>query len=463
MGRICLCGSVARKNGAAGLYWEYNWRDTYGERNTMPTYAELSENELSACLTTLKEEYAAFKAKGLSLNMARGKPSAAQLDLSMPMLSLVTSAEDCRAADGTDCRNYGVLDGLPEAKALLAIMLDDEDANVIVGGNSSLTLMYDSVARCLDFGTLGSKPWCRYEEIKWLCPVPGYDRHFGVTEAFGITMIPVAMNADGPDMDEVERLVQGDDSVKGIWCVPKYSNPGGVTYSDEVVRRLASMECAADDFRIFWDNAYCVHHLSDDEAEQDRVLDIGAACREAKNPHRYFKFASTSKVTHPGAGISGIAASPENIAEIKKRMGVGTIGFDKINQLRHVKFLRDEEGLTAHMSKHAAILRPKFQLVARKLEEGLACVGGCAWSNPRGGYFVSFDAPQGCAKRIVSLAKEAGVTMTGAGATWPYKQDPHDSNIRIAPTLPPLEELDAALDVFVCCVKLAYAEKLLEK
>ena len=428
----------------------------------MPTYAELSEDELSARLAALKSEYAEIKAKGLVLNMARGKPSAAQLDLSMPMLSTVTCAEDCIAADGTDCRNYGVLDGLPEAKELMAVMLDDDAANVIVGGNSSLTLMYDSVARCLDFGTLGSKPWCQYEEIKWLCPVPGYDRHFGVTEAFGITMIPVAMNADGPDMNEVERLVRNDDTVKGIWCVPKYSNPGGVTYSDEVVRRLAAMECAADDFRIFWDNAYCIHHLHDDEGEQDHVLDIGAACREAGNPHRYFKFASTSKVTHPGAGISGIAASPENIAEIKKRMGVGTIGFDKINQLRHVKFLHDAEGLAAHMAKHAAILRPKFELVANKLEKGLADVGGCSWSNPRGGYFVSFDAPEGCAKRIVALAKEAGVTMTGAGATWPYKQDPHDSNIRIAPTLPPLEELDAALDVFVCCVKLAYAEKLLE-
>lgn len=428
----------------------------------MPTYAELSKDKLSALLASLQEEYAEIKARGLALNMARGKPSAAQLDLSMPMLSAVVSAQDCLAADGTDCRNYGVLDGLPEAKRLMAVMLDDSPENVIVGGNSSLTLMYDSVARCFNFGTLGSEPWSQYSEIKWLCPVPGYDRHFGVTEAFGITMIPVPMNEDGPDMDEVERLVQNDASVKGIWCVPKYSNPGGVTYSDEVVRRLASMTCAADDFRIFWDNAYCVHHLFDDAADQDQVLDIGVACREAKNPNRYFKFASTSKVTHPGAGISGIAASPENIAEIKKRMGVGTIGFDKINQLRHVKFLHDGAGLAAHMAKHAAILRPKFELVAHKLEEGLHEIGGCAWSNPRGGYFVSFDAPEGCAKRIVSLAKEAGVVMTGAGATWPYKQDPHDSNIRIAPTLPPLEELEAALDVFVCCVKLAYVEKLLE-
>ena len=428
----------------------------------MPAYAEMGTEELETLKHGLEREYAEIQAKGLSLNMARGKPGSDQLDLSMPLLSAVTTAEDCRAEDGTDCRNYGVLDGLPEAKRFMAAMLDDEPENVIVGGNSSLSLMYEAVARCWNFGTLGSEPWCRLEQVKWLCPVPGYDRHFGVTEAFGIQMIPVPMTEEGPDMDEVERLVRDDASVKGIWCVPKYANPNGITYSDEVVRRLASMPCAAEDFRIFWDNAYCVHHLYDDVAEQDQLLDIGAACREAGNPHRPFKFASTSKVTHPGAGISALAASPENVAEIKKRLGVGTIGYDKINQLRHVRFLKDAEGLAAHMSKHAAILRPKFELVLTKLDEGLSEVGGCSWSHPRGGYFVSFDAPEGTAKRIVQLAKEAGVTMTGAGATWPYKQDPHDSNIRIAPTLPPLDELDAAMDVFVCCAKLAYTEKLLQ-
>ena len=428
----------------------------------MPAYAEMGTEELETLKHGLEREYAEIQAKGLSLNMARGKPGSDQLDLSMPLLTAVTTAEDCRAEDGTDCRNYGVLDGLPEAKRFMAAMLDDEPENVIVGGNSSLSLMYEAVARCWNFGTLGSEPWCRLEQVKWLCPVPGYDRHFGVTEAFGIQMIPVPMTEEGPDMDEVERLVRDDASVKGIWCVPKYANPNGVTYSDEVVRRLASMPCAAEDFRIFWDNAYCVHHLYDDVAEQDQLLDIGAACREAGNPHRPFKFASTSKVTHPGAGISALAASPENVAEIKKRLGVGTIGYDKINQLRHVRFLKDAEGLAAHMSKHAAILRPKFELVLSKLDEGLSEVGGCSWSRPRGGYFVSFDAPEGTAKRIVQLAKGAGVTMTGAGATWPYKQDPHDSNIRIAPTLPPLDELDAAMDVFVCCAKLAYTEKLLQ-
>ena len=284
-----------------------------------------------------------------------------------------------------------------------------------------------------------------------------------MTEAFGIEMIPVPMTDEGPDMGEVESIAAFDENVKGIWCVPKYSNPGGITYSDEVVRRLASMVCAADDFRIFWDNAYCVHHLFDDAAEQDQLLDIGHACVEAGNPDRYFKFASTSKVTFPGAGISALAASPANVVEIKKRMGVQTIGHDKLNQLRHVRFLKDAEGLAAHMAKHAAILRPKFELVNRKLEESLADVGGCSWSKPRGGYFVSFDAPEGTAKRIVALAKEAGVTMTGAGATFPLKQDPRDSNIRIAPTLPPLEELDEAMDVFACCVKLAYAEHLLAR
>lgn len=427
----------------------------------MTTYAELTREELATLKAELEAQYTEIKAQGLALNMARGKPGADQLDLSMPMLAMVTTAEECRAEDGTDCRNYGVLDGLPEAKRFMACMVEEKPENIIVGGNSSLSLMYEAVARCFSFGTLGSKPWCQYESVKWLCPSPGYDRHFGITEAFGIEMIPVAMTEEGPDMDEVEHLVANDAAIKGIWCVPKYSNPGGVTYSDEVVQRLASMKCAADDFRIFWDNAYCVHHLYDNAADQDQLLDIGEECRKANNPHRYFKFASTSKVTHPGSGISAIAASPENIAEIKKRMGAGTIGHDKLNQLRHVRFLQDANGLAAHMAKHAAILRPKFELVVRKLSEGLTEAGACAWSNPRGGYFVSFDAPEGTAKRIVSLAKEAGVTMTGAGATYPYKQDPHDSNIRIAPTLPPLGELNAAMDVFVCCVKLAYIEKLL--
>lgn len=427
----------------------------------MTTYAEMSHDELVALKAELEAAYAEIKAKNLKLNMARGKPDTDQLDISMPLLSTVITAEDCIAEDGTDCRNYGILDGLPEAKRLMAVMLDEDPANVIVGGNSSLAMEFDTMGRCLDFGTLGSKPWYKYDTVKWLCPVPGYDRHFGITDDFGLEMIPVPMDENGPDMDLVEKLVAEDERVKGIWCIPKYSNPSGITYSDEVVTRLASMKCAADDFRIFWDNAYCIHHLYDEVENQDQLLDIGKACVEAGNPHRYFKFGSTSKVTLPGAGIAAMAASPENIAEVKKRMSVETIGFDKINMLRHVKFLKDAEGLAEHMKKHAAILRPKFELTLSKLESGLTEAGLGSWTNPRGGYFVCFDAPEGTAKRIVSLAKEAGVVMTGAGATWPHGNDPKDSNIRIAPTVPPLEELDAALDVFVACVKLAAVEKML--
>lgn len=422
---------------------------------------EMTKEELTTLKAALEEEYEAYRAQGLSLNMARGKPASDQLDLSMEMLDIVPSSDNCKAADGTDLRNYGILDGIPEAKALMASIMDDKPENVIVFGNSSLNVMYDTIMRCWVFGTLGSTPWCKLDSVKFVCPVPGYDRHFGVTEAFGIELVTVPMTEDGPDMDTVEALVANDSSFKGIWCVPKYSNPGGVTYSDEVVRRLASMECAAKDFRIFWDNAYAVHHLVEDVAEQDQLLDIAAACAEAGNPNRYYKFASTSKITFPGAGIAGFAGSDEIIAETNKLMNPQTIGHDKLNQLRHVRFLKDAEGVAAHMAKHAAILRPKFDLVIKLLEEGLEGTGCGTWSNPRGGYFVSFDAPEGCAKRIVALAKEAGVTMTGAGATYPYKNDPMDSNIRIAPTLPPLEELEAAIKIFVCCVKLASVEKLL--
>lgn len=427
----------------------------------MSTYEEMKREELLSLKEALQKEYDEYCALNLSLNMARGKPAKDQLDLSMPMLDVVSSESACVDEDGTDLRNYGILDGIPEAKALMASILDDEPANVIVFGNSSLNIMYDTVMRCWVFGTLGATPWSQLEEVKFLCPVPGYDRHFGVTEAFGIKMIPVPMTEDGPDMDVVRKLVADDASVKGIWCVPKYSNPGGVTYSDDVVRALASMPTAADDFRIFWDNAYAVHHLYDGAADQDQLLDIADACVEAGNPNRYFKFGSTSKVTLPGAGVAALAASPENIADIKARIGVQTIGHDKINQLRHVEFLQDADGIAAHMSKHAAIIRPKFELVLKRLSDGLGGTGCGSWSDPRGGYFISFDAPKGTAQRIVSLAKDAGVTMTGAGATYPYKNDPADSNIRIAPTLPPLEELDQAMKVFVTCVKLASVEKLL--
>lgn len=407
-------------------------------------------------LEQLLQEYEEVKAQGLALNMARGKPGADQLALSAGILGAL---ENPVAEDGTDCCNYGVLDGIPEAKRLMAFMLDDEAENVFVGGNASLTLMYDTIARFHSFGALGSTPWNQLPNVKWLCPVPGYDRHFAITEAFGYEMIPISMNDSGINMDEVEQLVAHDESVKGIWCVPKYSNPSGASYSEDVVRRFASMPVAAADFRIMWDNAYCVHHLYDEVENQDQVLDIKTACEEAGNPDRYIKFASTSKVTLPGAGISAFAASPANMEEARARIGIQAIGHDKLNQLRHVRFLRDGEGIAEHMKKHAAILRPKFELVLRKFEEGLAEVEGCRWTAPRGGYFVSLDVPAGCAKRVVQLCKEAGVVLTGAGATWPYGNEPKDANIRIAPTLPPLEELEQALDVLVLCIKLATAEK----
>lgn len=427
----------------------------------MPAYAQQGVEELTTLKAALIEEYKAYQAQNLNLNMARGKPGSDQLDLSLPLLDALTSHDAMQASDGTDIRNYGILDGLPEAKTLMASMLDDDPQNVIVFGNSSLNIMYDTVMRCWVFGTLGSAPWSTLDTVKFVCPVPGYDRHFGITEAFGIQMVNVPMTDNGPDMDLVESLVANDPSFKGIWCVPKYSNPSGITYSDEVVRRLASMPCAAQDFRIFWDNAYAVHHLYDDADQQDQLLDIAQACEQAGNPHRYFKFASTSKVTLPGAGVAAMAASAENIADIKQRMSAQAIGYDKINQIRHVRFLKDAEGIAAHMSKHARIIRPKFELVIRLLTEGLSDTGCGSWAHPRGGYFISFDAPTGTAKRIVSLAQEAGVTMTGAGATYPYKNDPRDSNIRIAPTLPPLDELETAIKVFVCCVKLASVEKFL--
>lgn len=425
------------------------------------TYANLNTKDLTELKVQLEDDLSKYKARNLALNMARGKPSSEQLDLSMDMLRLLTTPEECHAESGLDCRNYGGLEGIDEARRLMAGMLDDDMENVIVGGNSSLTLMYSAIARFYDFGARGSKPWHRYDTVKWLCPVPGYDRHFAITESFGFENIPVPMNENGPDMDVVERLAASDACVKGIWCVPKYSNPGGVTYSDEVVHRLGFLRCAAHDFRIFWDNAYCVHHLYDDPSQQDQLLDIAGECKASGNPNRYVKFASTSKVTIAGAGIAAMASSPDNIAEIKERMSIATIGGDKINQLRHARFLEDADALAEHMSKHAAILRPKFELVEKKLTEGLNGVGGCTWSRPRGGYFVLFKAPEGTAKRIVQLAKQTGVVLTGAGATWPGGVDPYDSDIRIAPSLPPIEELEVALDVFCGCVKLAYAEALL--
>ncbi len=426
----------------------------------MARYTEMTPDELARERSLVADEYEKILARGLSLDMARGKPSAKQLDLSTPLLTELASASDCFSEDGTDCRNYGVIDGIPEAKRLMASLLDDEPETVIVFGNSSLTVMYDTIQRCMTYGCLGSTPWGTLETVKFLCPVPGYDRHFAILEQFGIEMIPIPLLETGPDMDEVERIVAADASVKGIWCVPQYSNPSGITYADETVRRLARMSCAAPDFRIFWDNAYCVHDLYADPAIQDRVLDIGIACTEFETSDRYFKFASTSKITFPGAGIAAMAASRANIEETKKLVSTQMIGSDKLNQLRHARFLPDEAAIAQHMQKHADIIRPKFELVEQMLEEGLGDASIATWTKPHGGYFISFDGLPNTAKRTVELARNAGVKLTGSGATWPYGNDPYDANIRIAPTMPPIEELAEALEVFVCCAKLAALEAL---
>ena len=421
-------------------------------------YAEMSREQLLTEKGVLEQQYAEYKAKGLKLDMSRGKPAPEQLDLSIDML-LHCLDGDYKASNGIDCRNYGILDGIPEAKKLFEEMLSIGDDEIIVGGNSSLQLMYDTIIRALHFGVYGGdKPWGKCDKVKFLCPVPGYDRHFAICESLGIEMIPVDYKEDGPDMDEVERLVASDKQIKGIWCVPMYSNPTGITYSDEVVRRFAALKPAAKDFRIFWDNAYCVHHLSDDH---DSLLNIIEECKKAGNPDMVFQFTSTSKISFPGGGLAVIVASKNNIDFIKNQMTVQTIGFDKLNQLRHCKFFKNYDGIKAHMKKHAAIIQPKFSVVLYVLNKEIAPLGIGKWVSPKGGYFVSFDAMEGCAKRIVSLAAEAGVVMTGAGATYPYGNDPKDSNIRIAPTFPSVDELRQAMEIFCVCVKLASVERLL--
>ena len=422
----------------------------------MKKYSEMTRAELEAVKVELYDKYNAIKDLGLTLNMARGKPAKAQLDLTNGMLEI----KDYISEDGTDCRNYGVVEGLYEARKLFADILEVSPENVIVCGASSLNIMYDAVARMMIFGNVDSdKPWCKCEKVKFLCPAPGYDRHFGITEKFGIEMITVKMNEDGPDMDEVEKLVSEDDAIKGIWCVPMYSNPTGITYSDEVVRRFASLKPKAKDFRIFWDNAYCVHHVTD---TPDTLLNIFDACKEQGSENMVLEFASTSKITYAGAGISVVAASDANIADIKKHMSVQTIGHDKMNQLRHVKFFGNADNLKAHMQKHRAIIEPKFEVVIAELEKELSPLGIGEFTKPNGGYFISLDVMNGCAKRTVALCKEAGVELTGAGATFPYGKDPEDRNIRIAPTLPPIEELREATELLVLCVKIATVEKLLE-
>ncbi|MBC5688628.1 aminotransferase class I/II-fold pyridoxal phosphate-dependent enzyme [Mediterraneibacter sp. NSJ-55] len=425
----------------------------------MTAYKDLSREELKQLKDSLEKKFAQIKAKGLKMDMSRGKPSAEQLNLSMGMLDVLDSSSTMFCENGIDCRNYGALDGIPEAKKLLADMMEVSPDNVIVFGNSSLNIMYDTVARSMTHGVMGSTPWCKLDKIKFLCPVPGYDRHFGITEHFGIEMILIPMSEDGPDMDMVEELASTDAAVKGIWCVPKYSNPQGITYSDETVRRFANLKPAAEDFRIYWDNAYGVHHLYEDR--QDQLLEILEECKKAGNPDMVYKFSSTSKISFSGSGLAALAASKANLKDVSSTMKMQTIGHDKINQLRHVKFFKDLEGIHAHMRKHAEIIRPKFEAVLTTLENELGGLEIGSWIAPRGGYFISFDALEGCAKAIVAKAKEAGLVMTGAGATYPYGKDPHDSNIRIAPTYPTLEELKEATEIFVLSVKLISVDKLL--
>ena len=425
----------------------------------MKPYAEMTKEELQELRKQLSTKYREYQGKDLRLDMSRGKPSVDQLDLSMGMMDVLSSDDDLTCEDGTDCRNYGVLDGIKEAKELLGDMMEVHPDQIIIYGNSSLNVMYDTVSRSMTQGVMGNTPWCKLDKVKFLCPVPGYDRHFAITEYFGIEMINVPMTPTGPDMDIVEELIKNDDSIKGIWCVPKYSNPQGISYSDETVRRFARLKPAAPDFRIYWDNAYTIHHLYDHD--QDHLIEILAECKRAGNPDLVYKFASTSKVSFPGSGIAAIACSQNNLVDIKKQLKIQTIGHDKVNQLRHVRFFGDIHGMVEHMRKHADIMRPKFEAVIEILERELGGLGIGSWTSPKGGYFISFDSLDGCAKSIVGRCNKAGLIMTGAGATYPYGKDPHDSNIRIAPSYPPLSDLILAMELFALCVKIVSIDKLL--
>ena len=427
----------------------------------MKPYNQMSLEELKEEKAILEKEYEEYKKKGMKLDISRGKPSKDQLELSMPMMDTLNSTHELFGEDGTDARNYGLLAGVPEARRLMGEIMGADPSQVIVCGNSSLNIMYDTVARSYMFGVMGSTPWCKLDQVKFLCPVPGYDRHFGVTEQFGIEMICIPLSEDGPDMDLVEEYVNKDPAVKGIWCVPLYSNPTGCVYSDETVKRFANLKPAAKDFRIYWDNAYAVHHLY--PGKERSILNIMEECEKAGNPDLVYQFCSTSKITFSGAGVAAVAASKANIEDILSKMKWQTIGYDKINQLRHARFFKNLDGINEHMKKHADIIRPKFEIMLSMLDEELGGLEIASWSRPVGGYFISFDAMEGCAKEIVAKCKEAGVVMTGAGAAFPYGKDPKDSNIRIAPTMPPVSELKEAAELFILCVKLATVEKLLEK
>ncbi len=425
----------------------------------MSSYTSMTRRELEQEHTALLDAYEAVKRMGLKLNMARGKPSSAQLDLVSDILTVLNTPQDC-IIDGVDARNYGGLSGLPCAKAYWADILGCRTEETFVGGASSLTLMYDVISKAYTHGLLTStKPWCAADGVKFLCPAPGYDRHFRISQSFGAELITVPMTDAGPDMDEVEELVK-DPCVKGIWCVPKFSNPQGITYSAETIRRIAALKPAAPDFIVMWDNAYCVHEFT---GGFEPFPDIISLCRQAGNPHMVWEFASTSKITFPGSGISVMAASPENIRYMEKLMGVQMISYDKVNQLRHVKYLKNRERTLEIMQRHASVMAPKFASVLNMLEEKLRRTGIATWSRPRGGYFISLDAMPGTAKRTWELCRQAGVVLTDAGATYPYGIDPNDSNLRIAPSLPPIHELQQAMEVLCICLKLAACEKLLGK
>ncbi len=420
-------------------------------------YLQMSKEELLSEKNVLEAKYSEYKGEGLCLNMARGKPSAEQLAVSKPMLDVVNSDTEC-TVDGIDCLNYGVLDGIPSVKKMFADILDVTPDEVFVGGNSSLNLMFDTISCFMTTGISGCEPWIKQGGVKFLCPVPGYDRHFGITEYYGIEMINVPMTSEGPDMDMVEKLVSEDEKIKGIWCVPKYSNPTGVTFSDETVRRFARLKPAAPDFRIMWDNAYAIHDVTDNG---DKLLSLMDECKKNGNEDLPIMFASTSKITFPGAGVAVFACSENNMKVLKKRYNFQTIGFDKINMLRHALYLKDSNGLIEYMKKHKAMLAPKFECVLSYLDSEVKDTGTAKWETPNGGYFVSVDVMDGTAKEVVRLCSEAGVVLTGAGATYPYGKDPKDSNIRIAPSFPSVEELEKAMQIFCVCVKLAAVNKLI--